>query len=79
MKIMGVNGHVWSTNRMQDAIAMSATQGDVECLLVRGDSYCTQRLDYQGGPRFLTLVPIPDEKPRLMEILRPLRPVTPRE
>jgi predicted metalloprotease with PDZ domain len=72
MKIMGVNGHVWSANRMHDAIAMSATRGDVECLLVRGDSLVKRQIDYRGGPRFMTLVPVAGKAPLLPEILRPL-------
>ena len=71
MKVVGVNGHAWSENRMRDAIAMSATKGDIELMVVSGDSFETHRVEYDGGPRYMTLVENKAGKTLLTEIVKP--------
>jgi predicted metalloprotease with PDZ domain len=71
MKVVGVNSHAWSENRMRDAIAMSATRGQIELLVVSGDSFQTHRVEYAGGPRYMTLVKKPAAKDWLTEIVKP--------
>lgn len=73
MKILGINGHAWSENRMLDAISMSATTGKIELMVVSGDSFNTHTIHYDGGPRYLTLVRKDGSQDRLGEILQPLR------
>jgi predicted metalloprotease with PDZ domain len=72
MKIIGINGHAWSENRMRDAIAQSTTTGIIELMTVSGDSFETLKIDYDGGPRFMTLVRKEAGKDVLAEILQPL-------
>ena len=71
MKIMGVNEHAWSVNRMRDAIALSATKGHIDLMVVSGDSFETHRVEYDGGPRFMTLVKKRGAKDWLEEIVKP--------
>ena len=71
MKIVGVNEHAWSGNRMRDAIALSATTGNLDLMVVSGDSFETHRINYDGGPRFMTLVRQDATKDWLAEIVNP--------
>lgn len=72
MKIVGVNGHAWSENRMRDAISMSASSGQIELLVVSGDSFETHTIQYDGGPRYMKLVRNDSKRDWLAEILKPL-------
>ena len=72
MEIVGVNGNKWSKNRMHDAIAMSATTGEVNLMVVSGDSFQDFVVKYDGGPRYMTIVPKKNGKDLLAEILKAL-------
>ena len=59
-------------SRMADAIAMSATTGEVKLMVVSGDSFKDYVLKYDGGPRFMTIVRKKNAVDLLAEILKPL-------
>ncbi len=71
MKIVGVNDHAWSVHRLQDAIAMSGTNGQIELMVVNGDSFRTHVVKYDGGPRYLVLKPQAGMPDLLGQILKP--------
>ncbi len=72
MEIAGVNGNKWSKNRMVDAVAMSATTGEIKLMVVSGDSFKDFVVKYDGGPRYLTVVRKKNGNDLLAEILKPL-------
>jgi predicted metalloprotease with PDZ domain len=55
-KIIGVNGRKFSKDRLKDAIRDSVARGNVELLVLNGDTYRTVTLDYKDGLRYLELV-----------------------
>ena len=71
MKIMGVNGHKFSANRMRDAIALSATTGEIKVMVASGDSFQDHIVKYDGGPRFMVLRRNDSQPDALAEILKP--------
>ncbi|MEM7315113.1 MAG: hypothetical protein AAF497_18360, partial [Planctomycetota bacterium] len=56
MKLVGVNGHKYSKNRMLDAIASSVASGEIDVMLVSGDSFEHRTIRYNEGPKYMTLV-----------------------
>jgi len=50
-RLLGVNGRALSKERLEDAVAGSATGVPVELLVLDADIFLTAKLDYQGGPR----------------------------
>ena len=70
MKIAGVNGHTWSSNRLLDAISKSATTGGMKLMVVNGDSFRTHDVEYDGGPRHMVLVRDEDANDVLADILK---------
>ena len=86
MKVMGINGRLFSARRLQDALADSITLRKIELLLLEGDRFKTIVLDYADGPRYLVLVRDESKPDLLAQILKPiadkpsrlaqLRPVT---
>lgn len=77
MKIVGINGHAWSENRLRDAISMSANSGQIELMVVSGDSFATHTIAYDGGPRFMKLVRNDSKQDLLADILKPLESLAP--
>ncbi len=70
MKIVAVNDHAWSVARMHDALAMSVTRGQMELLVVNGDSFSPYVIKYDGGPRYLVLQRqegMPDLLPQILQ------------
>src|SRR4051812_8348340 len=56
MKVMGINGRLYTPQRLQDALADSVAFRKIELLLVEGDRFRTLVLDYADGPKYLELV-----------------------
>jgi predicted metalloprotease with PDZ domain len=56
MRIAGVNGHVWSSSRFADALALTPVRGDMELLVISGDTYVTRTVAYDGGRRHMRIV-----------------------
>jgi len=71
MRIVGVGEYTWSRERLIDAIAESARTGAIEVMLVSGDKYITKTIEYDGGPRFMTLVKSDEGNTILADILKP--------
>jgi predicted metalloprotease with PDZ domain len=72
MKVIGVNGRVFSCRRLLDALADSVSRRKIEFLLIEGDHFRTVVLDYADGPRYLEVVRDPDKPDLLAEILKPI-------
>jgi predicted metalloprotease with PDZ domain len=72
MKVIGVNGKVFSSQRLLDALADSVALRKIEFLLIEGEHFRTIVLDYADGPRYLELVRDPAKPDLLAEILKPI-------
>ncbi|MEM7755995.1 MAG: hypothetical protein AAF297_10210 [Planctomycetota bacterium] len=71
MKAAGVNGSVWSSSRFADALALTPVKGEMELLVISGDTYVTKTIEYDGGPRYLRVVRDEGEPDLLAEIAEP--------
>ena len=71
MKILGVNGKTFSTDRFARALQQTPETGQVELLIVDGDAYRTVVVDYDGGPRFPKLKRRPEGDEWLKKICAP--------
>jgi predicted metalloprotease with PDZ domain len=56
MKLVGVNGHVYTRDVLEDAIKESKDGGSISLMLVIDDYYKTFTVDYHGGQRYPHLV-----------------------
>lgn len=75
MRIIGVNGRVYTRERLDDAvIASSHATAPIELLAVNDDYYRTALVDYHGGPLAPRLVRDPSKPDYLDQLLRPLAP-----
>lgn len=71
MRVIGVNGKKFSTNRLRDAIADSVTRKKVELLLEEGEDFRTVAVPYADGLRYLDLERVSAKPDVLGEILKP--------
>jgi len=72
MRVMGINGRLFSSRRLQDALADSIALRKIELLLLEGDRFRTIVLDYADGPRYLVLVRDESKPDLLAQILKPI-------
>jgi predicted metalloprotease with PDZ domain len=72
MKVMGINGRLFSSRRLQDALADSIAARKIDLLLLEGDRFRTIVLDYADGPKYLTLARDESKPDLLAQILKPL-------
>jgi predicted metalloprotease with PDZ domain len=72
MKVMGINGRLFSRQRLQDALADSVARRKIELLLVEGDRFRTVVVEYGDGPKYLELVRDEAKPDVLAEILKPV-------
>lgn len=77
--VVGVNGRKYSAERFKEALADSATRGEVELLLLDGDLFRTVELAYAEGPKYLELTRVGDRPDLLGAILKPVAPVEKKE
>jgi predicted metalloprotease with PDZ domain len=77
MKAIGVNGKVFSGQRLLDALADSVNRRKIELMLVEGDHFRTVVLDYANGPRYLELVRDSSKPDLLALILKPIAAAAP--
>ncbi len=71
MKVIGVNGKKFNTNRLRDAIADSIARKNVEFLLEEGDEFRTIVVPYAEGLRYLELIRVEGKPDVLGEIIKP--------
>ena len=69
---MGLNGRLFSPQRLNDALAESVTRRKIDLLLLEGDRFRTIVLDYADGPKYLELVRDESKPDLLAEILKPI-------
>jgi predicted metalloprotease with PDZ domain len=73
MRIVGVNGRVFSAEWLADAVAASKDKPQViELLAIADDYYKICSIEYQGGPRYPHLVRDTSKPDYLGEMLKPL-------
>ena len=72
MKVMGINGRLFSPQRLQDALADSVALRKIELLLLEEDRFRTVVLDYADGPKYVQLVRDSSKPDLLAEILKPI-------
>ena len=72
MKVMGINGRLFSPQRLQDVLADSVTRRKIELLLLEEDRFRTVVLDYAEGPKYVELVRDKSKPDLLAEILKPI-------
>jgi predicted metalloprotease with PDZ domain len=75
-KVIGVNGKVFSSQRLLDALAESVKLRKIGLLIVEGDHFRTIELDYADGPRYLELVRDRSKPDLLAEIFKPIAAAT---
>jgi predicted metalloprotease with PDZ domain len=72
MKIIGVNGRVYSHDLLEDAIkAAKDTAQPVTLLVVADDYFRTCTINYHGGDKFPHLVRVADKPDYLDELIKP--------
>jgi predicted metalloprotease with PDZ domain len=72
MKVIGVNGRVYSHDLLEDAIkAAKDTSQPVTLLVVVDDYYRTCVINYHGGDKFPHLVRVADKPDYLDELIKP--------
>ncbi|MGH9395150.1 MAG: M61 family peptidase [Terriglobales bacterium] len=73
MKVLGVNGRVYTRNLLADAVLASAkASGPIELLVENDDYYKTCLVDYHGGPLAPRLVRAASQPDYLDQLLQPL-------
>ncbi len=72
MRIMGIEGHTWSRQRFADLMETSGASGSIELMTVSGDRISTTTINYEGGPRYMTLVRDESKPDVLADILEPI-------
>ena len=71
MKLVGVNGRVFSDEVVADALKATGESGMIELLVDNGGFLSTLKLVYRGGARYPHIERAPDGKDLLAEILKP--------
>ncbi len=72
MKVIGVNGHVYSQEVLEDAVKASKDNAQPITLLVVTDDYIhTFTVDYHGGEEFPHLVRVSDKPDYLDDLIKP--------
>ncbi len=78
MKLVAVNGRVWTPEMLRSAVKSAVTNtAPIELLVVNGDYYKTCVLDYHGGEKYPVLERDPARPDLLEQIVKPLTPVPP--
>ncbi len=73
MKLVAVNGRRFTKEVLHDALKASArSTSPLELLVLNGEYYKTDAVDYHGGERYPALVRVSDKPDVLDEILKPL-------
>jgi predicted metalloprotease with PDZ domain len=74
MKIVGVNGRLYTSQLLKQAIkASDQNSGPIQLLMIDDDYYRTATIDYHGGDRYPHLVREPGTPDYLDTIIEPLR------
>lgn len=72
MKVIGVNGRVYTSDVLEDAIkAAKDTQQPITLLVVVDDYFQTSTINYHGGERYPHLVRDDDKPDYLDEVIKP--------
>jgi predicted metalloprotease with PDZ domain len=68
-KIIGIDGRKWDRDLLDEAIKHSATNPTINLLVEEGNLLKPVQLQYDGGPRYLSLVQVKDKTDLLEKIL----------
>ena len=69
MRLLAVDGFVFDTDRLKEAVKNSAESGSIELVVAHGDRIETRVLTYNGGPRYPRLVQRDDTATHLQAII----------
>jgi predicted metalloprotease with PDZ domain len=72
MRILAIDGHAWSVDRMRDALIESRETGRIKLLVENGDLIQPHELEYGDGIRFMKLKPNSEDNDMLKAIVAPL-------
>ncbi len=72
MKIMAINDYTWSRQRFADLMTTSGSAGAITFTIVSGDRLHDVTIEYDGGPRYMTMVRDESKPDLLAEILAPI-------
>lgn len=70
-RILGIDDHLWSRQRFEEALARTPVTGRLDLLLALGDRIERRSLVYDGGPRFFRLERDTSRPDGLAPILKP--------
>jgi len=71
VKVVGVNGKTFNYTRFENAVRNTTETGKLTLLILETDTYREYEIDYDGGLRYDTLVPVDGKRDWLTEILSP--------
>ncbi|MEO1008625.1 MAG: hypothetical protein AAFX79_08665 [Planctomycetota bacterium] len=71
VRVLGVGGYVFGRQRLADALDAAIVTGTLEVMIQRDDRYESIAIEYDGGPRFLTMVRDGSRPDLLERILEP--------
>jgi predicted metalloprotease with PDZ domain len=71
MKVIGINGRIYSFERLETAIQNAAESKPLVLLVQYGDELRDVTIDYTGGLRYLVLEPIPEATLWFDKIIQP--------
>ncbi len=70
MKIMAIGEYTWSRQRFADLMATSGSEGSITFTIVSGDRLRDVTIEYNGGPRYMTMTRDASRPDILAEIMR---------
>lgn len=71
MRIMAINDYTWSRQRFADLMATSGSEGQITFTTVSGDRLSEVTIEYDQGPRYMTMVRDESKPDVLAEIMEP--------
>lgn len=71
MRVVGVGGYTWSRARFVDALEATPVEGKMTLLVESGDRLVERTIEYDGGPRYMTMERDRDRTDMLAEIVKP--------
>jgi predicted metalloprotease with PDZ domain len=71
VQIVAVDGLKFTQERLEHAVRHTPTTGEITLLTLQGETFKEVTIEYDGGLRYRTLIPIAGQRDWLSEIIRP--------
>jgi predicted metalloprotease with PDZ domain len=71
MRVVGVGDFLWSRERFQEALESTPVVGELRLLVAANDRLVSRKIEYDGGPRYFTLIRDEKKPDVLARILEP--------